>query len=314
MKSPDRIKTVFIMGFGRSGSTVLDAVLGNHPNVESVGELVNVTRVWANPFEYCACGVVARECDFWRRVRAEWAVRRPCVTTATDWPTLQVQFEARRALPRLYLEKLQYSKAFQEYAAGVRTLYEAIATISGRRTIVDSSKNPVRAMALSRVEGIDLRLIHLVRDGRGVAWSLAKAYQKDPKKGVQNDLRAKPIWRTALMWRVVNRLAEIVIREVPRNCSMCLRYEDFVTAPQEALERIGRISGLDYSSMANSLAEGSSIAVGHTISGNRVRMGGVIRLRADMAWQEHLTEAQRGIFWWIAGSKARQYGYSRDAK
>lgn len=313
MKSPDRIKIVFITGFGRSGSTVLDAILGNHPNVESVGELINATRAWNNPFEYCACGAVAGECGFWQKVRTEWDTQRPFVTTATDWPTLQIRFESRSALPRLYVEKLRHSKAFREYAAGVRALYEAIAKISGNKTIVDSSKNPVRAIALSRVKGIDLRLIHLIRDGRGAAWSLMKAYRKDPEKGLQNDLRPKPIWRTALMWRFINHLAELALRQESQNHGMRLRYEDFVVAPHEALERIGRVSGLDYSSLANALAEGKSIAVGHAIAGNRVRMGGVIRLQADMAWQENLTEAQRNIFWRIAGDKARQYGYARDA-
>src|SRR3712207_6848820 len=36
--------TLFRSGLGRSGSTVLDVVLGNHPSIESVGEVGNLFR------------------------------------------------------------------------------------------------------------------------------------------------------------------------------------------------------------------------------------------------------------------------------
>jgi hypothetical protein len=36
------VKVLKITGLGRSGSTILDIVLGNHPQIESVGEVGNL--------------------------------------------------------------------------------------------------------------------------------------------------------------------------------------------------------------------------------------------------------------------------------
>src|SRR3712207_8630396 len=50
--------------------------------------------------------------------------------------------------------------------------------VSGKPVIVDSSKSPARALALGMVPGIDLYVVHLVRDGRGVATSLRKTLDR----------------------------------------------------------------------------------------------------------------------------------------
>ncbi len=63
------IRVIYVVGAGRSGSTLLDTILGNHEYIESVGELINSPRAWSNPDEYCACGIQAGVCDFWRQVR-----------------------------------------------------------------------------------------------------------------------------------------------------------------------------------------------------------------------------------------------------
>ena len=35
-------RVLMITGLDRSGSTILDIVLGNHPHIESVGEVANI--------------------------------------------------------------------------------------------------------------------------------------------------------------------------------------------------------------------------------------------------------------------------------
>lgn len=302
---------VYIVGSGRSGSTVLDTVLGNHGQVESVGELIGAQRAFDSQVEFCACGQLAGECDFWRAVRDEWRATRPEITTAADWRTLQGRFERPRQILRAYTLRFHRSRAYREYADTIQALYAAIATVSGASVVVDSSKNPVRAMALAHARGIDLSLIHLVRDGRGVAWSKQKALTKAPKKGVQHDWKPKPIWWTAIRWRVANALSRAALRRVPAERRMTLRYEDFVNAPQEALERIGRISGMDYSEVAQALQHGQAMTVGHTIAGSRVRMSGTIRLRENTEWRTQMPRRQKRLFWLIAGSAAKRYAYRK---
>lgn len=306
-----RISVVYIVGSGRSGSTILDTVLGNQEQIESVGELINGPRAWMNELEYCACGELAGECPFWSAVREAWHHLHARNLALNDWRAIQSRFERPRYLFSVYRHAQRETTAFKEYAEGVKKLYQAIAKVSGKPVVVDSSKNPVRALAMSYVKGIDLKLIHLIRDGRGVAWSLKKPYQKDPEKGVQKDLPARPIWRTAMSWSINNLLAERAVSRLDSASTLQLRYEDFVSRPSEALDRVGYLTGLDFNKVNRALENGEEFQVGHTIAGNRVRMGERIQLRADTEWLKVLPKRDRAIFWTIAGKIASRYGYSR---
>ena len=61
-----------------------------------------------------------------------------------------------------------------EYSTYYRKLYDAACEVSGAKVVVDSSKVAPTAMALSHHRHIDLRVLHIVRDSRGVAHSWAK--------------------------------------------------------------------------------------------------------------------------------------------
>ena len=57
-------------------------------------------------------------------------------------------------------------------------------------------------------------MIHLVRDGRGVAWSLRKPYAKDERAGFERALAPRPVLRTALRWATMDLAAEQVCRRL----------------------------------------------------------------------------------------------------
>src|SRR5262245_53099489 len=59
---------LYIMGRGHSGSTILDILLGNSRQIESVGELLaGLSRA---DHEMCCCGETMPDCAFWREVRS----------------------------------------------------------------------------------------------------------------------------------------------------------------------------------------------------------------------------------------------------
>jgi len=69
---PERIKVLYITAHYRSGSTILNQVLGEVPGVMAVGELV--ASVWTYGFAQnlsCGCGRPFRECPFWSGVVRE---------------------------------------------------------------------------------------------------------------------------------------------------------------------------------------------------------------------------------------------------
>ena len=304
------IRVIYIMGAGRSGSTVLDTVLGNHSQVESVGELTNLPKsAWING-EYCACGERGNECPFWGKVKLNW-MQRCGVKDISEYVALQSKFERFRSWPRLFRERINLSAEFQVYVAQTQALFEAIQAVRGKSIIVDSSKSPVRAFALSQMSGIDLVLIHLVRDGRGVAYSLNREIKKDLAKGVQKYLAPKPIWRTALFWIITNLQSEWVCHQVVSGRSVLVRYEDFVQKPRETLLSIGAVTGVDFSQVADALDADEEMLVHHTIAGNRIRMNGKIRLQFEEVWKQELTTNKCRLFWNIAGWLLQRYSYSK---
>jgi hypothetical protein len=333
-----------ITGLGRSGSTILDIVLGNHPQIESVGEVGNLIRNgWISQeslrgidqkklrVPLCTCGkrldvlyidTPEEACPFWSSVRREW-VERTDRDSIESYPKLQDTFELKRRWPRLLYEKRRPSAAFRSYARLTLAFFESIRAVSKKPIIVDSSKSPVRTFALSMVPGIDLYVVHLVRDGRGVITSLRKSFEKDPQAGIMWDHKGNPIWKTAvrrtvlylvsvLRWMVQNLAAEWVCIQLGPKRTMRLRYEDFVADPKTALEGIGSLMELDLSDLADGASSGKPMQAGHNIGGNRTKKSGTITLRPDdKEWKTALSPTEQRLSWVLIGWLMRRYGYDR---
>lgn len=304
------IKVIYIMGCGRSGSTILDTILGHHIDIESVGELTNLVKsAWINN-EYCACGKSGQDCSFWNNIKQQWR-QKNSVESIEEYLSTQQSFERLRKLPELLINTTTTSHKFRKYIDNTYALFEAISIVSSKNIIVDSSKTPVRALALSMIPKVDLYFIHLVRDGRGVAWSLKKSYKRDDQGGIQKDLISRPVWRTALLWSFYNLLSELVMNRINRNKSIQIRYEDLISSPKETLESLETFLELDFSKVIESLLKQEPIAVGHTIAGNRLRMKGNITLQPDREWIAKMPLKEREIFWVIAGHSILRYGYKK---
>jgi len=306
------IKVIYIMGAARSGSTLLDAVLGSGRDIVATGELVNLPRAgWVNG-EYCSCGLGGKKCPFWSEIRERWEHANIGVSPS-EYMALQAKVERIRFLPRLIMMQRKPSHTFRRYAACTRSLYEAIQSVAGKGVIVDSSKNPARALALSMVPGIDLRLVHLVRDGRGVVWSHLKAFEMDGQAGLQRRLHPVASWKSSLYWLINNMVADIVLKVTRKNglrgCN--IRYEDFVSDPEAALKSIGATTGMDFTQLAGEIRDGRELREYHAIAGNRMRMARNMRIEPDLEWHQCLPIFDKVVFWALAGILARKYGYRR---
>ena len=79
--------------------------------------------------------------------------------------------------------------------------------VSGAQVIVDSSKDASRGYLLrSMGSRIDLRVVHLVRDARAVAYSLCERRKFDPGSG--REIGGHGYVRAAAGWSVTNLLVE----------------------------------------------------------------------------------------------------------
>jgi hypothetical protein len=290
---------------------LLDMALGGHPDVRGVGELINAVRNGWLQNEPCSCGRPANDCPFWSQVRRAWAERS--TNDLERYVALQDAFESYGRAPRLLRERRsEPSPEFREYAASTRALFEAIREVGGEPVVVDSSKNPARALALWMTPGVELSLVHLVRDGRGVAASLNRSWRRGEEAGVTRDVEGRPVWKTAASWISTNLFSDWVRRRLPPDKSIRIRYEDLVAAPKETLGGIGRLVDVDLSPVAENLASGGTVAAEHSIAGNRLRMSKEVRLRPDAgSWKSILSHGQKRLSWALMGWLLRRYGYKR---
>jgi hypothetical protein len=307
------MKILYLMGAGHVGSTVIDVVIGAHPRIESLGEAWKLPMAWADPESdrVCACGASIAGCAFWREARKVW-VEQVGDDDVAHYVALMRRFDGSGnagAWPRMLRSRLRPTAEFGEYARRNRALYEAVGRVGGKSTIVESSLSPRRAFVLASTPGLDLHLVHVVRDGRGVIWS----HRNPAKATVRKSFRPAPTRHITRYWLTANLQSAYVVSRLPRERRMRLRYEDFVTDPEAALARLGAFVGEDLSGLLTpERAIRQPAPVRHTPGGNRVRLLTEVQVRKDFGWMEHLPAEDRAFFWRWAGWLARSYGYTRD--
>jgi hypothetical protein len=306
---------IYIMGYGRSGSTVLDVLLGNAANVEGVGELDLLHRDWKG--RSCSCGSSHDECSFWSQVR-EAVHRRIGNRTEEEMERVLRRVENLASLPALALGLVRRTSR-DAYETQVRAELDGIASVRGRAWILDSSKcareAAGRALALERIVSIPVKRIHLVRDGRAVLWSVKRGDNVRLGAGKSGEAASFSFasLRAVFGWVLANSVALLDQALAPKGATLRVRYEDLVSRPAEELGRIGRFLGLDLSDVIRRVAAGEPFEGGHSTGGNRVRQGGKIVLRADHEWKSRLGRKERILFWTFAWPLALSFGYGRSA-
>lgn len=285
-------KVLFIGGYARSGSTIVDRAIGAAEGVVSAGEIRFIWRRGFAEDQPCGCGEVFRACPFWRAVAdVAWGgIDRIDVPEAIR---LQDRVDQWWRIPQVGLRSAPgVRRELDAYAALLRPLYTAIRNVSGARVIVDSSKDASHGWMLRRLgASIDLSVLHLVRDSRAVAYSLCERRRFDPASG--------KVWgghglaRTIAGWTATNAL----VAALGRSSSMPylrLAYEDFCADPDEALARTAAL--VREPAPAPLGPDGIDPGVQHQVAGNPVRFArGPIAIRRDDEWRHAMSGRARRV-------------------
>ncbi|HEX5223861.1 MAG TPA: sulfotransferase [Solirubrobacteraceae bacterium] len=253
-----RPRVLYVMGAGRSGSTILGVTLGNCPGVFYAGEL----DAWLARSGEPQLSDPERE-EFWSAVRAS-------VPDAAPLYGLEPQRAIERSISLLRVHKWRARRRMRPaYRRVAEELYVAIARQAGETVIVDSSHYPLRARELQALDGIDLHLLYLARDPQSVVASFENREVAQYSKSV--------LTTNVYLW-LTNLLAVLVFIRHPRERRLLVRYEDFIADPPAVLRRIlePRASGAPVA-IAPDLG---ALATGIPFQGNRVIRSPQVGLRA----------------------------------
>ena len=288
MNEMPRVKVLYIVGVGRSGSTILHNILGQIDQFFAVGEIRFLWDQGILEGRPCGCGEKIETCETWSKVLADafGELHHEEIQRMADY-NRRVR---DRFSPFLFLpgHRQLIQSTLQPYITNIEKLYQSIQRQTGCRVIVDSSKSLFYAYILSLIPSIDLHIVHLVRDVRGVEYSLLKR----KATGHERLQRHNPV-KGALTWVLLNGAIELLGKRISRQHTM-LRYEDFVSAPKAKLYEL--LTAIDAQDVPSPITDDNSVYLHptHTVvgNGNRFRTG-EIHLEADNLWQQHLSNKDK---------------------
>ncbi|GAA2512243.1 sulfotransferase [Winogradskya humida] len=300
------MKVLYIAGWGRSGTTILDNILGSYGPVFTTGELFYLWRRGLNQGRICGCGTGLRLCRTWRDILdVAYAGRtlRPKRTAALQRRVARVRDTCRLSRAELTGEQLDYRDEMYR-------LYAAIHTVTGADLIVDSSKVPSGAAVLAQMPEVESYLVHMVRDPRAVAYSWMRP--KDlPDVAVARTMAEHGAAESSTNWLTWNLLIESLARGRFAGRAQRIRYEDFVAAPRDMVESLLGLVGLAAEPGPFEGDASVRLNINHTVSGNPSRFRtGPVTLRADNAWQAHQPWRPRAVSTAISLPLLHRYGYT----
>ena len=254
---------IYISGAGRSGSTLLDIVLGNHPDAFSLGELLFLGSNGIIDKEPCSCGKPVPECPLWKEVITAWELERKL--SLTDY--IEVQWNLHRNKKTLYAiwQFFFPNENTNEYIRDTKKLYEIIFRITNKIFLIDSSKVSHRILWLKRI-GLPHKVIHLKRKFTGVLNSTKKEIKKNPEQGIERNIKPMSTIYSFSIWLIDNMFTTLFSYGSKR---VQIKYEDYT---QDLYSTINKV----YSETTNSIVEkvklkGPFIAE-HLVAGNKLRM------------------------------------------
>jgi len=304
----ETMKVLYIAGVERSGSTIFQNVLGQAPDLWACGELRQLWHRALLQGRSCGCETEPlAECPFWQQVfeRAFGGIGN---VQAERWFSYRQRTRTRHFPLLLFPKGGDLLRArLGKYPDVLARLYTAIQDVSGRDIIIDSSKSPTHAWLLDTIPQLELLVVHLLRDPRGVAYSILKRKRQGHPAYSSYSLR-----HSAVEWGLTNYLSE-KLRSVGEMKYKRMHYESFTRTPLEVVNQV--LGWVDAEEKGGSWIDGHEVTLSttHTAGGSPHRFStGTIRLREDSAWETGLNEEEkRQVERWTGGLMSR-YGYDRE--
>jgi len=288
---PPAVKVLYIAGSGRSGSTILDRILGQYDGFFATGELCNLFSRGLVAKRRCGCGIPIPDCPTWSAILKE-AFGNIADLDAEGLARHSARQLRPRSLPAVARAR-QAGRApgTAEHQAVLAAVYRAAWRQTGCRVIVDSSKSPIYATLLAAIPGVEVHVVHLVRDPRATAFSFLRT-KALPDFGDDRTMITQAPLVSARRWALWQVVSELFWRRSGHY--LRLRYEDLTKEPHAAVERILALVGEDPA--GSPFVDDHTVRLGatHSVSGNPNRFGtGDTAIRADDEWKRRMRSPDR---------------------
>lgn len=284
-------KPIFVIGAGRSGSSIFHQTFTEHPRVAWMSTL----------------------CD----QHPENPVRHRALMRGIDLPLVGGLLKRRYESAECYDFWDYHFRGFSRPCRDLRAEDATPYAVAKLRRAIELLVTPRRSRLLTKVTGWprlgflhevfpDARFIHVCRDGRAFAnsllqvdfwlgWRGPEQWRWGPLEG---DFRQE--WEAhgrsfvalaAIQWKILMLAVEVAKQSIPASNFMEVRYEDFAARPIDMFREVVAFCELDWDARFE-----------RALSRYRVES-------ANYKWQQDLDPAQQRILLQVLGDDLEKYGY-----
>jgi hypothetical protein len=271
-------KLVYIGGYGQSGSTLFERLMTANPDVVACGEIVNGCGKRKHKELKCSCGRLRNDCPVW---------------SAFNQTSGSVSPWTHEALVMALVEHIAPKYAIMSDSS---------------KTTWGSISAPFR---LRRRLGLDLYLLHLVRNPRAVCWSAVRlAKLRKTKWRFTKRVLSRPILRclrTALGWWIANLSCEVFGWLYPGQY-VRLHYEYFACFPRVVLLTLFKVVSPDRVLRLTEIGINDNR---HQLWGNRMRRQPLTfsDVRLDVRWKAEMPRTYGRLVGALTWPLRMKYGY-----
>lgn len=297
------MKVLYILGRGRSGSTILANVLGEIPGFFSAGEIRYLWDPVVTHGGACGCGAPIHQCEVWSPVLDR--LSNVDLQQVVRW---QHEVVRERNFVRLLRanDRAAWS-ASSGYADVMDRVYRAIQEVTGCSVIVDSSKRPSYGAFIRALPQVDPHFLHLARDPRASAYSWQSRRYESARGG---EVKRRNAFDSTVRWDILNLSSEALLKRLPDGRGLRLRYEDFATDPRPTIEALCRFVGEVPQRLPFTDDRTVTFSTNHTIAGNPSRFKtGELEIRDSAEWQTDQALLSRWTATAVALPFLRRYRY-----
>lgn len=271
------VKLLYILGSGHCGSTVFNQLLNNHPDLVGLSEIFIIRRYHEKRWDK-----LFKNQPYWQDVNAEFLKRTSKSLLETKFP------EARWR--DVINDNRNLVREFQKYWQ----LYDCVRDLTEKVSVVDSSKNLTHLYFLKKAmrPQDDLKVIHLIRDGRAVINSYIRRY---------NNFRLG-----CHRWLKTNVGSELIKTQFAQDKWLTIKYEDLTKYPEKSLEVVCQFIGIEYTEAMLKFQPTKLAIAGNNMPYRRANRE---QIKFDERWKQELKQEDLVQFNLLGGWLNRYYGY-----
>jgi len=271
---------IFIIGVDRSGTTLLSLILDSHSHIAIPFESHFITKYYKDKAKFGDLNKEKNRLFLVKSILSEFYVKQ--------WDK-KIEIEDINLDNCSSLEKTIYE------------IFSVYAKLHGKDIWGDKTPEYTSEIHIINKMFPNCKFIHIIRDGRDVALSLVKQWW-----GANDFISAIKYWEKTLS------CARKMLRMLPNERYIELKYENLLTNPENEIKRILSFLRLDFEpEMMEKYRQKAGLKVGERIKKHHVNLTQNLIRENAYKWKQKLSPADQAIAYEIAGDLIEELGYDK---